>query len=238
MTLLKKCVAEFLGAFTIVLGGCGAISVNQISGGAITHVGIATSFGLIVMTMIYAVGHVSGAHFNPAVTLAFSAQRHFPKRQIIPYIVAQCLGSITASLIHLITLTPVLAVTVPGAVLDLGVTQPAGGAFVTAFIWEFLLTFILMFVIMGVATDYRAVGKAAGLAIGGTVWFEAMFAGPLCGASMNPARSLGPALVSGNWTNFSAYVAGPILGAAAAAILYNFIRCESSQTDAEVKGCC
>ena len=104
-----------------------------------------------------AVGHVSGAHFNPAVTLAFSAQRHFPKRQIIPYIVAQCLGSITASLIHLITLTPVLAVTVPGAVLDLGVTQPAGGAFVTAFIWEFLLTFILMFVIMGVATDYRAV---------------------------------------------------------------------------------
>jgi glycerol uptake facilitator-like aquaporin len=123
-------------------------------------------------------------------------------------------------------------------VLNLGVTQPAGGALVTAFVWGLLLTFLLMLVIMGVATDYRAVGKAAGLAIGGTVWFEAMFAGPICGASMNPARSLGPALVSGTWDNFAAYVAGPVLGAVAAACLYKFIRCEPVKAGDEVKGCC
>lgn len=236
--LLKKCIAEFIGAFAIVLGGCGAIAANQISGGAVTHVGIAITFGLIVMTMVYAVGHISGAHLNPAVTLAFSAARQFPRRQILPYIAAQCLGAIAASLIHLSTLSPVLAATAPGAVLDLGVTQPAGGAFVTAFVWELLLTFLLMFVIMAVATDYRAVGKAAGLAIGGTIGFEAMFAGPICGASMNPARSLGPALVSGNWHHFLAYVAGPVLGAVAAACLYNFIRCEAVRPEGQVKGCC
>jgi glycerol uptake facilitator-like aquaporin len=169
------------------------------------------------------------------VTLGFVAGRHFPLRQIAPYIAAQCLGAIAASLIHVATLTPVLVATTSETVLDLGVTQPAGGAYVTALVWESLLTFLLMFVIMGVATDHRAVGKAAGLAIGGTIWFEAMFAGPICGASMNPARSLGPALVAGNWSHFTAYLVGPALGAVGAAFVYNFIRRESPspQTKAE-----
>ncbi len=237
MNLLRKCGAEFVGAFAIVLGGCGAIAVNQISGGAVSHVGIATSFGLIVMTMVYATGHVSGAHFNPAVTIAFSFTRHFPKREIVPYIAAQCLGAVLASSIHFFTLSPVLKLGQPGDSLDLGVTQPLDGAWTTAFVWEFLLAFLLMVVIMAVATDYRATGQAAGLAIGGTIWFEAMFAGPICGASMNPARSLGPALVSGNWQHFSAYVAGPVLGALAGALFYEFIRCHPNG-GAEAKGCC
>ena len=176
------------------------------------------------MTMIYATGHISGAHFNPAVTTAFAFTRHFPKREILPYIAAQCLGAIAASSIHLWSLAPILKANPPQQTLNLGVTQPMDNLFATAFIWEFLLTFFLMLVIMAVATDYRATGQAAGLAIGGTVWFEAMFAGPLCGASMNPARSLGPALVSGDWTHFSAYVFGPILGATAGAFFYEFIR--------------
>ncbi|MDE2699217.1 MAG: MIP family channel protein [Gemmatimonadetes bacterium] len=237
VNLLKKCSAEFIGAFAIVFGGCGAVAINQLSEGAITHVGIATSFGLIVMTMVYATGHISGAHFNPAVTTAFAFTRHFPKREILPYIAAQCLGAIAASGIHLWSLTPILKAKHPQQTLNLGVTQPMDNLFATAFIWEFLLTFFLMLVIMAVATDYRATGQAAGLAIGGTIWFEAMFAGPLCGASMNPARSLGPALVSGDWTHFPAYVLGPILGATAGAFFYEFIRCHSDPgTDA--KGCC
>jgi MIP family channel proteins len=235
MNLLKKCVAEFVGAFAIVLGGCGAIAVDQMTGGSISHAGVAATFGLGVMTMIYAVGHISGAHFNPAVTIAFAAARRFPAGQVAPYVLAQCSGAAAASLVHAATLAPIAL----GAALDLGVTRPAGGALMTAFVWEFLLTFLLMFVIMGVATDYRAAGKAAGLAIGGTVWFESMFAGPLCGASMNPARSLGPALASGEWLYFPAYVAGPVLGAAAAAGLYSLIRCEgAAAAGPQVKGCC
>jgi len=237
MNLLKKCLAEFIGTFAMVFGGCGAVAINQLSEGAISHVGIALSFGLIVMTMIYAVGHISGAHFNPAVTLAFFGSRHFPKQEILPYIAAQCLGAITASSIHVLTLSTALQQKLPGQALQIGLTQALDHSFLTAFIWEFLLTFLLMFVIMAVATDYRAVGQAAGTAIGGTVAFEALFAGPLSGASMNPARSLGPALLSGNWHHFGAYVLGPVLGAAAGAVVYDFIRCEPKDEKA-VKGCC
>jgi len=237
MNLFKKCLAEFIGAFAIVFGGCGAVAINQISGGDITHRGIAVTFGLIVMTMVYACGHLSGAHFNPAVTIAFGCVRHFPKKEIIPYIMAQCLGAASASGIHVLTLNSILKQRYPGEVLNLGVTWPLDHLFRTAFIWEFLLTFLLMFVIMAVATDYRAVGKAAGLAIGGTVMFEALFAGPLCGASMNPARSFGPALLLGNWTYFGAYVFGPVLGAVAGAYFYDFIRCHSKEKQ-PVKGCC
>jgi len=237
VNLFKKCVAEFIGTFAIVFGGCGAIAVNQLSEGAVSHVGIALCFGLIVMTMIYAVGHISGAHFNPAVTLAFSFRRHFPKKEILPYIASQCLGAISASLIHLLTLRSILQQKRPGQALALGLTQAIDRAFSTALVWECLLSFLLMFVIMAVATDYRAVGQAAGMAIGGTVAFEALFAGPLSGASMNPARSLGPALVSGEWHHFAAYVIGPVLGAISGAFVYDLIRCEP-KSGKEVKGCC
>ena len=237
MDLLRKCAAEFTGAFAIVFGGCGAIAIDQVAGGAITHVGVASAFGLIVMTMIYATGHISGAHFNPAVTLAFAATRHFPRRQIAPYIAAQCLGALLASAVHDLSLRPVLARLQPGATLNFGATRPIDDRWLTALTWEALLTFFLMLVIMAVATDFRAVGGMAGLAIGGTVWFEALFAGPLCGASMNPARSLGPAALSGEWSHFSAYVLGPVVGALAGAFFYEFIRCHPRE-DREVKGCC
>lgn len=232
MNLFRKCCAEFIGAFAIVFGGCGAVAIDGISNGAITHYGVATSFGLIVMTMIYATGHISGAHFNPAVTIAFALTRHFPVREILPYIVAQVLGALLASTLHKFTLgsmTPTL---------NLGVTQPLDGSYLTAFVYEFALTFMLMMVIVAVATDYRAVGQMAGLAIGGTVWFEAMFAGPICGASMNPARSIGPAIVSGNTELLSAYILGPTLGAMCGALFYQFIRCDEDAPAEGPGGCC
>lgn len=237
MDLVKKCTAEFIGAFAIVFAGCGAVLVNQISGGAITHPGIAVVFGLVVMVMIYAAGHISGAHFNPAVTLAFSLTRHFPVREIIPYIIAQCAGAVFASWLHILTLKSVFAKVLPNQPMNLGVTLPIDNSFATALVWEIILTFFLMFVIMAVATDYRAVGKAAGLSIGGTVMLDAMFGGPICGASMNPARSLGPALMAGNWNHFLAYVIGPIVGAILGAFTYTFIRCHPPK-EGEVKGCC
>lgn len=237
MILLRKCAAECAGGFAIVFGGCGAVAIDQISGGAITHVGIATAFGLIVMLMIYVTGHISGAHFNPAVTLAFAATRHFPHRHIAPYISAQCLGALLASGVHALSLHPVLARLHPDTALNFGATQPIDDRWLTAFTWEALLTFFLMLVIMAVATDFRAVGQMAVLAIGGTVCFEAMLAGPLCGASMNPAGSLGPTALSGEWSHFSAYVLGPVPGALAGAFFYEFIRSHPRE-DNEAKGCC
>jgi MIP family channel proteins len=224
LIIFRKALAEFIGTFAIVFGGCGAIAVNQITNGTLSHLGIAIVFGATVMTMIYAVGHVSGAHFNPAVTIAFAITRHFPKKEILPFITAQCAGATLASFLHLVILQPILQQYAMNVPLDFGVTKPIIDSIGLIFVFEFILTFFLMFVIISVATDTCAVGELAGIAIGGTVMFEAMFAGPICGASMNPARSLGPALVSGNWHNYVAYLVGPVLGAIAGALVYQFIR--------------
>jgi MIP family channel proteins len=207
-------VAEFVGTFGLVFAGTGAVIINTVSGGVVTHVGIGLTFGLIVMTMIYAFGHVSGAHLNPAVTLAFAAGRHFPWLLVPQYWAAQLAGGITASLVHKGLF---------GDVAHLGATLPFGSAG-QSFGLEIVLTLILMAVITSVATDTRAVGQAAAIAIGGTIGLEALFAGPISGASMNPARSLAPAIVSWTWQDQWLYVAGPAIGAVAGVFIYNWVR--------------
>jgi aquaporin NIP len=206
--------AEFIGTFALVFAGPGAAVINAYTGGGVTQLGIGLSFGLIVGAMIYAIGHISGAHINPAVTLAFAVSRHFPRRDIPGYLAAQLLGAVAASLV-----TKGLY----GDVAHLGATLPTHGAG-QAVVLEGLLTFFLMFVIMAVATDVRAVGEAAAIAIGGYVALAATFAGPIAGASMNPARSFGPALVSNDWTAWWAYWLGPIAGALLGALAYQLVR--------------
>ncbi len=214
--VLQRALAEAVGTYGLVFAGTGAIVINAETGGTVGHIGIGLTFGLIVMTMIYAIGHISGAHINPAVTLAFWAVRHFPTRLVPVYLAAQLLGALAASL----TLRAMF-----GTTTNLGATLPAQGDG-QSFALEIVLTFFLMFVIMAVATDVRAVGQAAAIAIGGTVGLEALFAGPITGASMNPARSLAPALVSTTWDAQWVYIAGPILGALAGAFVYRFLRDE------------
>jgi aquaporin Z len=184
----RKYFAEILGTFAMVFCGTGAIIINQQTNGAITHVGVAITFGLIVMAMIYALGNISGAHLNPAVTIAFTLAKKFKLKQVLPYIISQLVGAFLASL--------VLKYLFPTNEF-LGATIPSGTAF-QSFILEFILTFLLMLVIINVATGSKEQGMFAGLAIGSTVLLEAMFAGPICGASMNPARSLAPAIISGH----------------------------------------
>lgn len=207
-------LAEGIGTFGLVFAGCGAIMIDAESHGQITHVGVGLVFGLIIAVMIYAFGHISGAHFNPAVTLAFVVARHFPLRRLWMYWSAQLVGACLAAFCLRLLL---------GTVAHLGTTLPTGGAW-QSFAFEALLTFFLMVVIMAMATDTRAVGQAAALAIGATVALEALFAGPISGASMNPARSLAPALVSFTWTAQWVYLSAPFLGAVAGALLYRWIR--------------
>jgi aquaporin NIP len=216
---MKKFLSEFIGTYALVFAGTGAIVINDVSGGSITHVGIALTFGLIVMAMVYTLGDISGAHLNPAVTLGFFAARRFPAREVIPYILSQCAGALAAS-ITLRFLFP--------AHPTLGSTLPTGSA-AQSFVLEFILTFFLMFVILGVSTGAKEKGITAGIAVGAVIGLEAMFAGPICGASMNPARSLAPALVSGHVASLWLYLAAPVIGALASVFACRCVREE---------GCC
>ena len=224
IALARRLLAEAIGTFALVFAGCGAIMVDATTH-ALGHVGVAISFGLVIMVMIYAVGHISGAHFNPAVTLAFATSRHFGWRRVPLYWAAQLAGALAAALVLRSSL---------GNVAHVGATLPAGSD-QQAFVWEAMMTFILMFVIMAVATDASAVGEAAAIAIGGTVGLDAMFGGPITGASMNPARSLGPAIAGGDFTSIWVYLTAPLLGAAVAAATYQFLRADEPDAVGDVR---
>ena len=206
---------EGIGTFALVFAGCGAIVTDAVRQGVLGAVGVSLVFGLIIMVMVYAGGHLSGAHYNPAVTLAFALARHFPPRDALVYIGAQLLAAVLAALL--------LLAAWPDAPADLGATVPSVAAG-TALLYETVLTAFLMFVITAVATDTRAVGASAAIAIGGTVALDALFGGPITGASMNPARSFGPALASGQWSDFWIYVAGPLAGACVGVFAYELVR--------------
>jgi MIP family channel proteins len=203
---MRKLAAEAFGTFSLVFAGTGAIVVNDAYAGAVSHVGIGLTFGLIVLAMIYAVGDVSGCHLNPAVTLGFFAARRFQGRWVVPYIGSQCLGAFVAS--------GVLRAMFPPD-LTLGATLPAGGAALQSFVMEFILTMILMFVILCVSTGSKEKGLLAGVAVGSVIALEALFAGPVSGASMNPARSLAPALVAWQLEYLWVYLTAPVVGAVA-----------------------
>lgn len=211
---MRRFWAEAIGTFILVFAGTGAIIINEISKGTVSHVGIALTFGLIVMAMIYAVGDVSGAHLNPAVTLGFWLSGRFPAKLIPAYIGSQTAGALLASgLLRLLL----------GNHAHLGATLPAGSD-LQSFGLEVVLTAILMFVILAVSSGSKEAGMMAGVAIGGVVALEALFAGPICGASMNPARSLAPALVTGNVQSLWVYLTGPTLGAAIAVAIFPLLK--------------
>ena len=211
---MKKCAAEFFGTFCLVFAGTGAIVVNASTGGVISHAGIALVFGLIVLAMIYTVGDVSGAHLNPAVTLGFYAAGRLEFGLVLPYIVSQILGAIAASMAVRFVLPPQAS---------LGATLPAGSA-MQSFVLEVILTLILMWVILSVSTGAKEKGITAGIAVGAVIALEALFAGPISGASMNPARSLGPAIVAMKLDSLWIYLTAPILGALLAVPLCMCVR--------------
>lgn len=221
---MSKYLAEIIGTFALVFAGTGAIVINDVSGGTVTHVGVALTFGLVVMAMIYAVGDVSGAHLNPAVTCGFWIARRLPGRAVLPYIVSQVIGGLAASgLLRLMFWNHA----------TLGATRPAGPV-MQSFVLEAVLTFILMFVILSVAIGPKEKGVMAGIAVGGVIGFEAMFGGPISGASMNPVRSLAPALVSGNVAHLWLYLVAPVLGAAVAVACWRAVygeRCNADQQE-------
>jgi aquaporin Z len=200
---VRNLAAEFIGTFSLVFAGTGAIVIDETTGGAVTHVGVALTFGLIVLAMIYTVGDISGAHLNPAVSLGFFAARRFPLRQAVPYIASQCCGALAAS--------GVLRLLFPQDEM-LGTTVPAGSP-IQSFVLELILTATLMFVILGVSTGAAEKGITAGIVVGAVIGLEAMFAGPICGASMNPARSLGPAVISDYFQHLWIYLLAPVIGA-------------------------
>ena len=210
---MRKYVAEVIGTFALVFCGTGAIIIDQQTNGAVSHVGVAITFGLIVMSMIYALGNISGAHLNPAVSIAFTLAGRFSMKELLPYILSQLAGAFLASVI-LRYLFPTNE--------TLGATFPQGTE-MQSFILEFILTFFLMLVIINVATGSKEQGMFAGLAIGSTVLLEAMFAGPICGASMNPARSIAPAIISGHTEHLWIYIVATISGAALAIPTWKYL---------------
>jgi len=213
--LVRALTAEAIGTFALVFAGAGAVMVDGKTH-ALGHVGVAITFGLVIMAMVYAVGHISGAHFNAAVTFAFALTRHFPWSLAAGYWLAQSVGAVTAAALLRGSL---------GDIAHVGSTLPSGSQG-QSFLWELVMTFFLMFVILAVATDTRAVGEAAAIAIGGTIGLDAMFGGPISGASMNPMRSLGPALVSGDLHALWLYIVAPLIGAALGGLAYQFVRGE------------
>ncbi|KFK33271.1 hypothetical protein AALP_AA6G353400 [Arabis alpina] len=213
--LTQKLIAEMIGTYFVIFSGCGVVVVNVLYGGTVTFPGICVTWGLIVMVMIYSTGHISGAHFNPAVTVTFAIFRRFPWYQVPLYIGAQLVGSLLASL----TLKIMFKVT-PEAYFGTVPTDSSARALVA----EIIISFLLMFVISGVATDNRAIGELAGIAVGMTIMLNVFVAGPISGASMNPARSLGPALVMGVYKGIWVYIVGPIVGVMSGGFVYNLIR--------------
>ena len=218
-SLKAKLTAEFMGTYILVFAGTGAVVVESLTG-AMGHVGIALTFGLVVTALIYAFGHISGAHFNPAVSIAFVVMKEFDKKELLPYILAQVLGAILASATLYFLFIEEINTMVDVAYL--GATLPRG-SWEQSFVFESILTFILMLIISSSAVHAKAVKSFAGIAIGFTVGLEAMFAGPICGASMNPARSIAPALVSGNLEYLWLYIVATILGAVSSVFVYNII---------------
>jgi aquaporin NIP len=216
--LVRALVAEAIGTFALVFAGCGAIMVDAKTH-QLGHIGVAISFGLVIMFGIYAVGHISGAHFNAAVTLAFALTRHFPWPRALAYWSAQFVGAISAAALLRFSL---------GNIANIGATYPSGSN-AQSFLWELVMSAFLMFVILAVATDTRAVGEAAAIAIGGTIGLDAMFGGPISGASMNPMRSLGPGIVSGDLHGIWIYLLAPLVGTALGGVAYQFVRGEQTR---------
>lgn len=222
---MNRYVAEAIDTFALVFAGTTAIVVDSLTGGAVTHVGVALTFGLVVMTMIYAVGDVSGAHINPAVTLGFWAAGRLRVPDLPPYVTSQCAGALAASL--------TVRLLFPES-LGLGVTIPTGGV-LQSFVLEMLLTALLMLLILGVSTGAKEKGLMAGIAVGGTVALGALLGGPVSGASMNPARSLGPALAGGalehTWIYLTAPFAGSILAVGACKCVRTRDCCSGATSD-------
>ena len=224
-SLKARLTAEFIGTYILVFSGTGAIIVEMLTG-VLGHVGIALTFGLVVTALIYAFGHISGAHFNPAVSIAFVVMKEFEKKELLPYIIAQVSGALWAS--ATLYLLFIIEIKEFSDVAYMGATLPHGSWW-QSFIFEFILTFILMLIISSSAVHAKAVKSFAGVAIGFTVGLEAMFAGPICGASMNPARSIAPAFISGHLEHLWLYIVATILGAVTSVFVYNII---NDKTDA------
>src|ERR1700733_3401385 len=210
---MRNYIAEFIGTFALVFCGTGAIIINQQFGGAVTHMGVSITFGLIVMSMIYGLGDISGAHLNPAVSIAFVIKGDFPVRQLSGYMLSQLTGALAASFVLKLLFQQNKF---------LGATVPAGTD-LQSFVLEMIMSFFLMLVIINVAEGSKEKGMFAGLAIGAVVGLEAMFGGPVSGASMNPARSIAPALASGHMQHLWIYVVAPVAGTAAAVPVCNYL---------------